>query len=241
MHMNGSELIRAAKGSNRGEALYIRLADDILSYIKKADIRPGMRIPSERKLAEMFQTSRTSVREAVRILENRGILEIQIGNGMYLKETMPEDFCMIELWKTNYMEILEIKTLLEFHIIEELCQYAAPADLLAIESALKLLEEGYDQGIFDHQADTLFHKRIRACSKNQTLVQLIDNLLLELDTYGMGQEGFQKFWFDTIPYHRKLYEAIVTHDEKKAHDAFYTISDIDKAALNVINKNKRVG
>ncbi len=239
--MNGSELIRAAKGSNRGEALYIRLADDILSYIKKADIRPGMRIPSERKLAEMFQTSRTSVREAVRILENRGILEIQIGNGMYLKETMPEDFCMIELWKTNYMEILEIKTLLEFHIIEELCQYAAPADLLAIESALKLLEEGYDQGIFDHQADTLFHKRIRACSKNQTLVQLIDNLLLELDTYGMGQEGFQKFWFDTIPYHRKLYEAIVTHDVKKAHDAFYTISDIDKAALNVINKNKRVG
>ena len=239
--MNGSELIRAAKGSNRGEALYIRLADDILSYIKKADIRPGMRIPSERKLAEMFQTSRTSVREAVRILENRGILEIQIGNGMYLKETMPEDFCMIELWKTNYMEILEIKTLLEFHIIEELCQYAAPADLLAIESALKLLEEGYAQGIFDHQADTLFHKRIRACSKNQTLVQLIDNLLLELDTYGMGQEGFQKFWFDTIPYHRKLYEAIVTHDVKKAHDAFYTISDIDKAALNVINKNKRVG
>lgn len=239
--MKGSEFIRAANGSGRGEALYIRLADNILSYIKKADIRPGMRIPSERKLAEMFQTSRTSVREAVRILENKGILEIQIGNGMYLKETMPEDFCMIELWKTDYLEILDIKTILEFHIIEDLCRYVAPADLLAIESALKLLEEGYDQGIFDHQADMLFHKRIRACCKNQTLVQLIDNLLLELDTYGIGQESFRKFWFDTIPYHRKLYEAIVAHDVKKAHEAFYTISEIDKAALNVINKNKRVG
>lgn len=148
---------------------------------------------------------------------------------------------MIELWKTDYIEILDIKTILEFHIIEDLCQYVAPADLLAIESALKLLEDGYDQGIFDHQADMLFHKRIRACSKNQTLVQLIDNLLLELDTYGIGQESFRKFWFDTIPYHRILYEAIVTHDVKKAHEAFYTISEIDKAALNVINKNKRVG
>ena len=181
------------------------------------------------------------MREAVRILENKGILEIQVGNGMYLKETMPEDFCMIELWKTDYLEILDIKTILEFHIIEDLCRYVAPADLLAIESALKLLEDGYDQGIFDHQADMLFHKRIRACCKNQTLVQLIDNLLLELDTYGIGQESFRKFWFDTIPYHRKLYEAIVAHDVKKAHEAFYTISEIDKAALNVINKNKRVG
>ena len=219
----------------------MRLADDILSFIKKADIQPGMRIPSERKLAEMFHTSRASVREAVRILQNKGIVEIQIGNGMYLKEALPEESCMIELWKTDYMEILDIKTTLEFHVIEELCTYVAPADLLAIETALKMLEKGFAQGLYDQQADTLFHKRIRVCSKNQTLVQLVDNLLLQLDAYGIGQEEFHKFWFDTIPYHRDLYEAIVAHNVKKAHDAFYTIYDIDKAALKVINKNKRVG
>lgn len=218
----------------------MRLADDILSFIKRTDIKPGMRIPSERKLAEMFHTSRTSVREAVRILQNKGIVEIQIGNGMYLREDIPEETCMIELWKTDYMEILDIKTTLEFHIIEELCSYAAPGDLMAIEAALRQLEKGYAQGIYDQPADALFHKRVRICSGNQTLIQLIDNLLLQLDAYGIGEEEFNKFWLDTVPYHRDLYEAILQHDVKKAHDAFYMICEIDKAALKVINKNKRV-
>lgn len=239
--MNGSELIKTGNRSAEGSVLYMRLADDILSFIKRTDIQPGMRIPSERKLAEMFHTSRTSVREAVRILQNKGIVEIQIGNGMYLKEALPEEACMIELWKTDYMEILDIKTTLEFHIIKELCAYVAPADLMAIEAALKMLEEGYNQGIFDHQADTLFHKRIRICSRNQTLIQLIDNLIKELDAYGIGHEEFKKFWMDTVPYHRHMFDAIAAHDVKKAYEAFCMISEIDKAALKVINKNKRVG
>lgn len=240
--MNRSELIRDGSGSAKGGVLYMRLADDLLSYIRKAEIQPGMRIPSERKLAEMFHTSRTSVREAVRILQNKGILEVQIGNGMYLKEKLSGEAYMIELWKIDYIEILDIKTTLEFHIIEEMCTYVAPADLLAIEMALKLLEKGYAQGIYDQQADTLFHKRIRACCNNQTLVQLIDNLLLKLDAYGIGEEEFDRFWYDTVPYHRALYEAIVAHNVKKAHEAFYTIADIDKAALKVMNKAKqRIG
>ena len=110
--MTGADLITAAYTSPTGGALYMRLADDILSYIRETQIRPGMRIPSERKLAEMFHTSRASVREAVRILHNKGIIDIQVGNGMYLKETLSEDACKIELWKIDYMEVLDIKTVL---------------------------------------------------------------------------------------------------------------------------------
>lgn len=221
-----------------GGVLYMRLADELLTYIRKMNIQPGMRIPSERKLADMFQTSRTSVREAVRILQNKGLLNIEIGKGMYLSEELPEEGCMIELWKIDYMELLDIKTTLEFHIIQEMCRYTPPADILAIEIALRMLEKSYDQGLYDQQADALFHKRIRACSSNQTMVQLIENLLLQLDAYGLGEEEFNSVWLETVPYHRALYEAIVQHSEKKAHEAFYTIYEIDKSALKI--KKRRI-
>ena len=237
--MTGADLIIGSYGGNTGGALYMRLADDILSYIRETGIRPGMRIPSERKLAEMFHTSRASVREAVRILHNKGIIDIQVGNGMYLKNTLTDEACKIELWKINYMEVLDIKTVLEFHIIEELCRYVGPAELLAIENALKKLEEGYAQGIYDQAADTLFHKRIRACSANTTLVQLVDNLLATLDAYGLGLDEFNKYWFTTVPYHRTLYTAITEHDVAKAKEAYYTIARLDKEALDVIQKNKQ--
>ena len=64
----------------RNGVLYMRLADEILAYIRDNHIQSGERIPSERRLAELFSTSRTSVREAVRVLQNKNILEVQIGN-----------------------------------------------------------------------------------------------------------------------------------------------------------------
>ena len=60
----------------KDQSLYTRLADEIFNYIKSNRIKNGERIPSERKLAELFSSSRATVREAIRILENRGIIEI---------------------------------------------------------------------------------------------------------------------------------------------------------------------
>ena len=85
----------------------------------------------------------------------------------------------------------------------------------------------------------MFHKRIRACSTNTTMVQLIDNLLQTLDSYGMGMDEVDKYWFTTVPYHRTLYTAIVEHNVEKAKEAYYTIARLDKEALDEIQKNKQ--
>lgn len=223
---------KTGKKTARDGLLYMRLADEILAYIRENHIQNGERIPSERKLAEMFSTSRTSVREAVRILQNKNILEVQIGNGMFLKSELPETTYHIELWKIDYMELLDIKTILEFQIIAELCEYIPPAELRSIEMALRRLEAGYNKGIFDQYADTLFHQRIRGCSKNQTLIQLLDNLIMKLDEYGTQMEEMKRGWYETIPLHRDLLEAIKAHDVEKAREAFYGIYELDKKALD---------
>lgn len=211
--------------------LYMRLADEILAYIRDNHIQSGERIPSERKLAEMFSTSRASIREAVRVLQNKNILEVQIGNGMFVKSGLTEGTIHIELWKIDYMEILELKTLLEYSIIAQLCEYISPANLHAIEQSLVPLEKAYERGVFDQKADYRFHQRIRSCCRNLTLVQLLDNLVIKLDEYSRQMEIQWLAWYHTVPLHRELYEAIRDRDVERAHAVFYGIFEIDKRAL----------
>lgn len=215
----------------KDQLLYMRLADDIFNYIKSNQIKNGERIPSERKLAELFSSSRATVREAIRILENKGIVEIEIGNGMYLKEDLNQDFYRIELWKADYMEILEVKTIMDDHIIKELCDYLPIENLPGIEEALGKLEQGYRYGIFDLEADNIFHRRLRACSHNKTLIQLVDNMTIKLDEYGARIDPTRKIWFSTIPFHRDLLNGIRNHDYPKAHEALFTIYELDKKIL----------
>lgn len=215
----------------KDQSLYTRLADEIFNYIKCNHIKNGERIPSERKLAELFSSSRATVREAIRILENKGIIEIQIGNGMYLREDLNQNLYRIELWKTDYMEILEVKKLLELPIIKELCNYLPMENLLGIEEALGKLEQGYEYGIFDLEADNLFHRRLRQCSHNKTLIQLADNLTVKLDEYGHRIDPTRKIWFDTIPFHREMLNGIRNHDYRKAEEAYMTIYELDKKIL----------
>ncbi len=70
------------------ELLYIKIVDAIHSYIRANDLQPGDRLPSERDMAEVFQTSRNSLREAIRVLENRGMIEVRTGLGTFLNRSI---------------------------------------------------------------------------------------------------------------------------------------------------------
>lgn len=225
--------VKGTKSPGRGY-LYVNLADEIMQYIRKENIRPGERIPSERNLAEYFSTSRASVREAVRILENNNILDIQIGNGMFVKAGASPEIYQIEVWKIDYLEILDVRAILELHIIEELCRYIPSESLCLSEEALRQLEDGYRRGFFDQSADLIFHKRLRAASSNQTLIQLLEGLVAKLDSYArqLDEATSFKYWYGTVPYHRRMLDGIKEHDVEKARRAFNRIYELDKKALS---------
>jgi len=231
--MERNELLGGGRDSRStgNDYLYLRLADEILTYISSEQIREGERLPSERALAEQFGTSRASVREAVRILENRGILEIRIGSGMYLKRGHGKESYKIELWKINYAEMLEVKKILELAMLDELCAYFPPADRSGVEEALRELEHSHRAGRFNHTADVLFHRRLRNCCRNFTMIQLLDNLIKKLDDYALQSPEFEAWWVQTIPYHRQMFEAILAQEPEKAKAAYQAIYELDRRAL----------
>src|SRR4029453_963855 len=69
----------------REPRLYERLVDKILGLISSGAWKPGFRLPPERELSEGFGVSRTVVREAVKALEARGVLESMAGSGVSVR------------------------------------------------------------------------------------------------------------------------------------------------------------
>ena len=68
----------------QSERLYERIVDQIESRIVAGDLKVGDQLPAERELAEQFTVSRTAVREAIKALREKGLVEIRLGRGTFV-------------------------------------------------------------------------------------------------------------------------------------------------------------
>src|SRR5215213_9086230 len=86
----------------REQRLYERVVEKVLELISSGAWKPGYRLPPERELSESFGVSRTVVREAVKALEARGVLESTTGSGVTVRRA---DFNMVSQSLETYMQI----------------------------------------------------------------------------------------------------------------------------------------
>ena len=91
------------------DLLYVKIADAIHGYIRENNLKPGDRLPSERALSQQLGTGRHSVREALRVLENQGIIEVRMGAGTFVAEETQDNSLYMEFVKINYMEMLNMQ------------------------------------------------------------------------------------------------------------------------------------
>ena len=95
----------------------------ILDYIREHDLNPGDKLPSQESLLAMMGVSRTSLREAMKTLEARGILEIQNGKGAYVGGLVDADGVQVIDFtqeKERLLEALEVRKILEREILRML-------------------------------------------------------------------------------------------------------------------------
>ncbi len=221
------------------DLLYMKIADAIMDYIKENNLKDGDKLPSERMLAEQFATSRNSVREALRVLENENLIKVQTGKGAFISSEGIADSLYVKLWKVNYIELLEIKCLLEKSIVEKLCKSIDRHELDYLEEPLLKLETAAATGIYLQKLDYIFHSRIRHLGKNSTLEQMIDNLVMALDNYGKDLYGVEGIWCSTIPYHRDMFQAIKEGNMFQADEACQKIFETDAQALKLVDILKK--
>lgn len=215
------------------DSLHRKIADAIIDYIQINDLKAGEKLPAERVLAERFSTSRNTVREALRVMENEGIIEVRVGKGAFVRADSSGSMVDLRLWRADYKDLLEIKYLLERGLVEQLCYSEKELDLTGVEGTLCHMEEAAQRGLYLQKMDYAFHEQIRKMTENAALEQMIDSFVKTLDSYGEILRGADNIWISTIPYHRLVFEGMRERDFAKAGDACRMIFETDLHALQL--------
>lgn len=222
------------------DLLYVKIADAIQNYIKVNDLKPGARIPSERALSEQLGTGRHSVREALRVLENRGIIEVRMGAGTFVSEETHENSLYLEFVKVNYMEMLNIKTELEKYAVKLAMYRLQPEKIAQLAGYLAMMETAAaEQDEFSYDVDKAFHKILIEGSGNKMLAQMIEKMIETFDTYYSVLPQNKQLCIETIPYHRKLMDAIRSKDKEMVDRIYDEIRDIDANLVYSSGQNQK--
>lgn len=196
-----------------------KVAEMFLDTIVSRSLRPGDRLPSEKELGERFGVSRTVVREAIRTLAAKGIIEARAGSGLRVVAVKPtavtESFSLymqgveIELSKVH-----EIRGTLEVQMAATASVRATPEDVATITRIHTDMQAATDLESIS-RLDVEFHKAIAAATKNQLYGVLLDAMsapLLDvrLKTFAAGSVP------DALASHGRILAAITAGDPRAA-------------------------
>lgn len=223
------------------DLLYIKVADAIFDYAKANQLQAGDKLPSERELAKMFQTGRNSVREAMRVLENRGMIEVKTGLGTFLKEPPEENVSIqLKLIKKNFYELQEVKVALEHMMIKK----AVCSDNLRGKEELLMMAQKmmklYEENRYDDNLDHEFHTKLMELGENQAAAQIVNSLRIEVfQDYWDELEYDPDNWVRTVPDHLILARAIMDNDVNKAITAIDAIDSASTAVMRQAGMRKK--
>ncbi|MEJ8850081.1 FadR/GntR family transcriptional regulator [Variovorax rhizosphaerae] len=157
------------------ERPYQKLASQIRALVLQGEFKPGDRLPAERALAERFEVSRTSVREAIIALELQGAVEVRGGSGIYVSQTSAHkaspSFMAVD--GPGPFEVLRARCLIESEIASTAAGTRKDSDLDRIFSSLVDMRKHMDDKILNEAADRQFHLRIAESTGNSVLLQVV--------------------------------------------------------------------
>jgi len=212
-------MLPSARGNGRvSEAIVRRIKDQIT----KGRLAAGHRLPAEREMARQFKTSRVSVREAYRSLEDFGLLSIRRGadGGAFIavldhQPVLRSLALVLGLAGTSHKELTEARMLVEPPIAQLAALRARKEDIARVERAIVEEEEQAARrtGPF-RPTDSRFHRSVADCTRNLPLIVLM-NALADLTAEAasaLDTSTRARLRVKNCQYHRRIFDAICRHD-----------------------------
>lgn len=230
-------MLRAIKKTRIHEEVVTQIHD----LIRQGKLKAGDQLPSERELAETFKVSRTSVREALRALETKGLIVSRTGMGNFVAE-LPIESLVAPLAKLLIQEkdaladIFEMRKLIEPHIASLAAQRATHADIERMKRILDKQRDAVGRGETGVEADAELHFAIGQATQNQALEKLVSGLM-ELLSHSR-EESLQTSdrRRASIEAHREILSAIERHDKRQAQKTM--LHHIERVEENVLSSRK---
>ena len=205
------------------------VAEQLIATIKSDGLKAGDKLPSERRLSEMLKVGRSSVREAMKMLEGMGFVNrTTLGTIVCEQETIAEKF-RIDARQTEIHEVIETRRLVEIQLAGLAAERANDDDIKKIEKTLEGLDLSEDIEIYSSR-DMVFHKAIVEAGHNTVfsrVYQIISSLLFKTHNYHsllyrygvITDEELRRSRSTTLGEHEKIVAAIKNHNPKAAKRA----------------------
>ena len=211
----------------------------IKEFILLNNLRPGDPLPTEAKLVEQLQVSRTVAREALRSLESLGVIHTQHGTGHYVSkfnmEPILQGLTYGMLFDYEDMrEILEVREALEVTVIPMAIAAMNKKTLAELRRLVDRMLEIASKGNTFWEEDVAFHKAICAVTGNRLLIRLLD-VFWEVLAHQRDQEAFTDH--DPIRNarsHEELLRAIEAKDVTLARELIFQHMDTTRESLRRI-------
>ena len=216
---------------------YRRLYEDIVAQIygliREGTLKPGDKLPPERELAQRFNVSRASVREAIRILGMRGLLVSRPGSGTFVTsdslEAVIQAFSdLLTDERDSLAGIFEMRLLLEPQVASLASQRASDEDISLMRRILEEQEAQIARGESGAEADSRFHFAIASATQNTALIALshaVEDILSQSrDPALQSVERSQR----SLESHRRIMRGIERRSPEESRKAMHQhISQVD--------------
>lgn len=160
------------------------IVDQIRLLIRRGRLRPGDRLPAERELCQRFGVSRVTVREALRVLESSGLVEIRVGarggafvtapSSMRVGEGLAD---LISMSALTPAEVTELRLVLELGIVPLVCERATEDDLADLrEISARARAAARSGGGYSMELSAEFHVRVARATHNAATAMLVESI-----------------------------------------------------------------
>lgn len=157
----------------------------VREMIAGGHLKGGDRLPPERELAQLFGVGRSTLREAIRVLESLGLVEVRAGEGMFVAEghvTTQQGYLPPELfsdWSKRF-NLFELRAVLEPGLASLAARRATSDHLTKMREVLAAQAAQVQRGASGTDEDTTFHELIAEATRNLALVHLMHHLARSL-------------------------------------------------------------
>ncbi len=207
--------------------VFERVAEQIEKRILDGELRKGDRLPTERELAEQFRVSRTAVREAMKILAQKGLVDMRPGRGTIVIDgasaAMQNSIGLMMKLKLGEIggsdSLVEFRTILEVEIAALAAARTTEKEISAMRMAIDAMDESLNDADAYIAADNIFHEALAQATQNALIIILINSIVNLL-----SEQRKQVFEVEGGPqrgqiHHRRILESVIRRDPEAARAA----------------------
>ena len=205
--------------------LYEQIVKQIEDSIERGELKEGDQLPAERELALQFGVSRTAVREAVKALREKGLVEAYPGRGTFItSETsnsirLTFDRMIKSGPRDGTLHLVEVREILEPEIAALAAKRVTEENLNELREAIGIMDGAKTDPHSYIEADLDFHLALAEAAANPLILSLIDSIVGVL-----REQRLSIFKVDGGPergqyHHKRILEAVENHDSSGARDA----------------------